>query len=158
MSKYYHVVVEKINGTKDVLYRDLSKKDLKKHFVKTYKKGDDVFIEDTIHKIQTIKKVQIIKTEYNFEDELEAFENEENESREKANRTPGPILLPIALGESDIVFRGKDVTSHYINKAPSKSPNLFSRIINSPWTVRIIGGVILIVIAWYLSKHFGVAP
>lgn len=155
MSSYYHVVISIKNESDIVLFKDLSKQQLKKKFIKKFKSGKDLFVDNQIFKSTDFSKVTIIKTDLTLDEELEQYHQESLEWQEKANQEPGPIIIGgSGLYEYEIINRGSDVTEQFISAAPKSSNNLISRFFNNPWTIRIIGGVIAMLIVWWLTNHF----
>lgn len=155
MSEYFHVVIRKEEAGNEILLLDSTESEIRNNIVKPFKKGKDLFIEGTIHKTDSIEKVHIVKTEKDYKTELARFSRKQNEVREKVNRKPGPKFMDYVPRKSDIIHCGENVTSEYINEAPSKAKNFFSKILHNPWLVTIGGGILLAFIIWFISKYFG---
>jgi hypothetical protein len=159
MSKYFHVIVEKDSNNSEALFTDLKERELKKLFVKPYRKGKDIFIDGVIHKNDSIQKVFLIETVNPSKDELEVIKKESAEWLERVNREPGPKIISAGRGwvKEDIVEAGKNVTTNFIKSPPDNSPSFFSSFISNPWVIRIFGGLIVIFLTYLISKYFGLA-
>jgi|GEM_PF-1723810 hypothetical protein len=161
MSNYFHVVTQDLNKSEQVLFRDLSKKELKKHFLKPFKNGRNLFINGTIYKNAEIKKVQIIKTEVHFQKTLDIYEDQQNNSRNKLNNEQygsGVVFVgPYFSQDIDIIDCGENVTTEFLKLPPSNQPSFLASIFKNPWFIRIVGGIILAVILWAISHYSGLA-
>ena len=111
MNDYFHVVTQYLNNSEQVLFRDLSKKELKKLFLKPFKNGKNLLISGSIYKNEDIKKVQIIKTEDHFQKTLDNYyEDQQNESKTRSNNEQyggGLVFFPPYISkDTDIIDCG----------------------------------------------------
>ncbi len=159
MSFYFHVLVEKQTNKSEILFLDLNEKELKKLFVKPYKKGKDIFIDGVIHKNESISKVFLVKTSKPSNEELEVLKKKSTEWLDRVNSEPGPRIIGLGSGwkKEDIVDAGKNITTDYIKRPPDNSTSLLNSFASNPWVIRIIGGLIVVFLTYLISKYFGLA-
>ncbi len=159
MSDYFHVVAKDGTKNEEVLFRDLPKKDLKKLFLKPFKKGNNLLIEGTIYKNEEIKKVQIIKTEETFDKSIEDYETQQNESRTKLNNEQyggnTVFIGPHFSQDIDILECGENVTERFLTKAPKKSLGKLYNFFHNPWIVGIGVTILAAIAIWLISKYTG---
>lgn len=158
MGEFFHVLVQfKDNKRKKLIFRDLSKKELQKYFVKPFKKRADLFHSGKILRFDEIYGVKIIQTEANSALHIKEYADRMNKSYDRMNSEPGTSVKLVYRPqyESDIEYCGSEVTSRFIQKAPSNKPSLFVQVLNQPWTIRIVGGIILALLLWFIAKKFG---
>tara|TARA_R110002050_G_scaffold65444_1_gene141708 strand:- start:2030 stop:2518 length:489 start_codon:yes stop_codon:yes gene_type:complete len=159
MSDYFHVVAKDEKNKEEVLLKDLSKKELKKLFLKPFEKGNNLLIEGTIYKNDEIKKVQIIKTEDTFDKSIENYDNQQNESRSKLNDEQygrGVVFIgPHFSQDIDILECGEIVTVQFLTKAPKSSSSKLYKFFHNPWIVGIGGTIIAAIAIWLIAKYTG---
>ena len=159
MRDYYHVVVVQADSKrKVVLFKDISKNEIKKKLIKPFGRGENLLIASTIYKVADIKKVQIIKTNDVADTLIKSHEDKFNKYRDQANNEPGSSVHfgPYFSRDSDIVKCGIDVTSDFITNAPSIKPSMLYEIIHNPWVVGIGTVLLTTLILWLISNYFGI--
>ena len=158
MSDYFHVVTQYLNNSEQVLFRDLSKKELKKLFLKPFKNGKNLLISGSIYKNEDIKKVQIIKTEDHFQKTLDNYVDQQNEYRTRFNNEQYEVfLIPYFSKDTDIINCGENVTTEFLKFPPSNQPSFLASIFKNPWFIGIVRGIIIAVIVWAISHYSGLA-
>ena len=161
MNDYFHVVTQYLNNSEQVLFRDLSKKELKKLFLKPFKNGKNLLISGSIYKNEDIKKVQIIKTEDHFQKTLDNYVDQQNESKTRSNNEQyggGLVFFPPYISkDTDIIDCGENVTTEFLKFPPSNQPSFLASIFKNPWFIGIVRGIILAVILWAISHYTGLA-
>lgn len=144
---FYHVVVS-ISGSdtnEELLFSDLSKAELKRRFLNSYKNGKDIFVNKKILSTKDINSISITLTKQTSKNTLVNVRNE-------ADRNPDSMLSLIgALGSLDpasIIHHGADVTDIFIKSPPGTGTvnHNFLKFLNSSWVLRIVGGGLLIFI------------
>ena len=159
MENYLHVVLKVGEKSFICLYSDLSKKELKKKFIKPFQKGEDFFNDGSVIISSQIAKVIISSTQNDLETTLKDYKEKSTKEIIDMNKMPGIsyIASPKGLKKSDIKDCGENVTEKFINKAPKRSHNSLYNFSHNPWIVGIGVGIILLFIAWLIFKYFGIA-
>ena len=153
--KFHHVTVKtKLSESWSCLFKDLSKPELKKSFVKPYKLGKSIFYDGKILSSLDIIEVKINITENNLKSELAKVQDESIESIRKMNASGIPVLsLGWGYRDHEINNVGENVTSYFIDCPPGGGTykSLAADFIKHPWVVRVLGGLTFAGVIAYLG-------
>jgi hypothetical protein len=145
---YYHVIV-KLNDAPDkrvCLFSDLSENQLKKQFVRPYKRGIPILADGNVINTMAIRTTTIKRTVKTSEEERKTIQEESARKIEKFNReSRRAFILSFGHGyaPADIAEAGEDVSSRYIMGPPGgKSGGIVQAAINHPWISAIATAVI----------------
>jgi len=122
--EFFHVVIES-NSEKSLLYKDLTKSDLKRKLVSPYKKNIKIFKEGLVVNPNDISSIKIISTREPHGIEIKNFIKKKRKDRLEFNRGSRlKIIGPVYGEELDIEFICEIVTDKFISEAPSE--NIFN--------------------------------
>ncbi|MEI2299349.1 hypothetical protein [Ensifer sp. MJa1] len=152
--KYFHVVVRTKDDKKKpvFLFGDLSEGELRTKFLKPYRRGGKLFVENAIIDVADLASIKIIETAQPKDDVLEEMQETSRKAIDKMNRESGTfVIMSIGVGyrDTDIEHDGDDVTSQFITDGPGTASQLF-QIMNNNWTMTIGGGVLVALFSWLL--------
>ncbi|MEA9761797.1 MULTISPECIES: hypothetical protein [Xanthomonas] len=124
-SGHFHHVFVTLKGAdkKQALFVDLSPSELKKRFVRPYKKGEPVLLDDyTVIQTRDITWTSIRTTVKAAEPTLKRLEEESQRHTDELNNMDGPVMFPghFFWSNEDLVEEGADVTGSYLNGAPGE--------------------------------------
>jgi hypothetical protein len=128
---HYHVIVS-FDGTenKTVLMKDLTEREVRKKFVKPYKKGIDILCGNEILSLKNLKFVQIAKTsglmDFILDKEIDKAHQEEQDFND--NNAVIVIGSSLHINDYNIANYGEDVTASFISEA-SGSGTIIQKII-----------------------------
>lgn len=154
---YFHVLVAFRDAPNKIkcIYSDLSGSDLESKFLKPYRAGRSTLSGSEIIDITSIVSTQIIETARIMELELNDIQKKSWEEIEDFNRQSNSVTL-VSIGRGhepeDIVEGGADVTSKFITAPPGQqASSSLSMILNHPWVVAILGGLVVAGVAAWLG-------
>ncbi len=155
---YYHVLITTdtfIDKPKCVL-TDLSERALKKSFLKPYMQGRRILCGNEIYDSLAVRSVIIIETSRTIEIELnEANEKDLREISWRNREDPGFVFFSLGIGTKpeDISCIGMDVTNKFITAPPGQAGfgGKILAFIYNPWVITVVGGLIVILLAWWLG-------
>jgi len=150
---YFHVLV-KFSGDNEAIeciFKDLSQEQLKRQFLKPYRKGNRLLSGARVIDVMSIAWTQIIHTERLSEIELKIIQERSLQEIQDFNRNSSVVLISAGRGyaDEDIAEAGEDVTAMFIKHPPGAAPSVVVSILNHQWVVAVIGGIIVAgVVAW----------
>lgn len=148
---FFHVVVwiKPLAGIARMLHSDQSESELKRNFLKPYRRGRRTVLDGEIIDLRDIATVKIVKTESSKDDELQALRKRSTAEIDTINRSSRDFVI-LARGQGwedeEIADCGEDVTAHYVKGAPGEA-SFISTILAHPWTVglgtAVLAGIVL---------------
>jgi hypothetical protein len=148
-SSFHHVLLslsDSSDGMRCIL-SDLSATELRKKFVKPYRKGNSIFLDNVVLPLAQTKTVQIVRTRNTSEVERTVLRDKTRRQIDELNRTsPSVVLISAGRGHDpeDIAECGEDVTAEYILGPPGHAASGFiAKVILHPWVLAIGTGLIL---------------
>lgn len=151
--QYFHVVVWTTQSGKEpiFLFGDLSEKQLKRQFLKPYRTGGKIFVQQKVLKATELTAVRIIETPNVKDEALKAVQERSLwwiEEFRRQRKWSSMTSAGYGWDDADIVYVNGDVTKSYISGGPG-SPSLVTQIVHSHWfRVAGIGLVLLALLAW----------
>lgn len=145
---YFHVVVKiKANQEPLCIFKDLSKSELQKCFVKPYKLGKNLFYDGHILPTTELSKIKIISTLKRHKEELKVVQEESYKKVQEFNNSDsGATLVSPGYGYDDYEIEdcGTEVTKDFIESAPGEGTfsSKSSEFIRHPWVVRVFAGML----------------
>ncbi|MNV33028.1 hypothetical protein D3C71_1243820 [compost metagenome] len=128
--RFHHVIVLlKGSDKKKALFTDLTAAELKRRFVRPYKQGKPVLLQDnSVVQTRDITWTTIRVTTDNAAPTLSRMEEASHRHTDELNRGGGVFFLGhFSWGNEDLVEEGDDVTSAYI-QAPPGEDSFYRRI------------------------------
>lgn len=127
--------------------------ELRKQFMGPYRRGATILCGREVVDLAQVKTVTIIRTQRSRDEELEDLQEKSRRRVDDFNRGSQSVVL-ISPGHGydadDIVEAGEDVTADYISGPPG-GPTLFGSMVNHPWTLTVLGGLIVPALVWWLG-------
>lgn len=133
---------------------DLSERELKKQFMKPYRRGTTMLAGTEIIDTMDIHSATIIKTERTNEQERKDIQEASQRHLDETNRQSSLVFMgpPHGYDLEDIVEAGFDVTKTYITTPPGHGKtSLLSAVINHPWISAIATGLVVAGVAKVLG-------
>lgn len=136
--------------------RDLSEPQLRAQFVEPYRKGRDLVCGNEIVPIAALRKVHIVRTAREDQQERNDLNAKSLKEIQAINREPGGVVF-LSLGRGydpdDILEVGADVTAEFISGPPGGAHNQsrISRLLSNPWVQGIGISLIVAAIGWLLG-------
>lgn len=152
--RFYHVLAAVGDREVQMLFADLKETELRKEFIKPYRRGTIFFAGFQIVNPAELRTVRIIETSTR-EDEARRHINQVSLAQiEEMNRTSGVIIISAGYGYNpeDLVEAGTDVTRTYLTGGPGASTRLWGL---SRTVVGWMLGVVAMVIAAGWAKLLG---
>lgn len=157
MTEYnYHVFVRpKGDDTYRLIARDLSERDLKKHVVKPYKAGRDIFQMSAVTSPSEIGSLTIVRSMLTAEKELKRMSAEHQAKIEEENARHSIKIFSLGRGRDVLELREacEDVTASYISEAPGSGTvrTKVVSLLHNQW----VTGVGLLIIGLVIGKLWG---
>lgn len=152
--KFYHVLGAIGDRTTEVLFSDLTAKELRKQFVVPYTHGSTFFAGTSVVAPAELRKVRIIETPVKEAEAREQINRDSLAHIAEMNRTSGLFIFSPGQGyePEDIVETGADVTRTFLRGGPGSSSGLLGLSKTAVgWLLGIVGSVL----AAGLAKWFG---
>lgn len=150
MTEFFHVLVTLRGDGESLLLADLSRTDLQRRFLNPYVRGDKFTVVGRIVDPHDLTGVRIIKTGVPQKAAMEQLLQESIAATDRLNaasdRTGAFFLGPFCSYDEDIGQAGEDVTSTFVVGAPGSGRG-FAHYLNHPWTLTLLGGLIVAGIA-----------
>lgn len=121
--RFHHVIVAlKGRDKKQALFVDLSARELNRRFVRPYKQGKPVLLQDnSVVQTRDITWTAIRSTADAAAPTLKMLEEESRRNTDELNRGGGLVFLGrFSWGNEDLAEEGEDVTSRYIQAPPGE--------------------------------------
>jgi hypothetical protein len=139
-----------------VLFSDLSESELNARFVKPYARGADLVSGNHIYRLQSIRRVHVVKTEKPDREERDALHDRSIRETEDLNRSSsGLVFLSLGRGSDpeDILEVGADVTAEFITGPPGHShrPGVLGQILGNQWVMTICTGLLVAFLVWWFK-------
>jgi hypothetical protein len=150
------VAVEPEAGKLRCIATDLSEPQLLARFVKPYRNGTDLICGNEIVLITALRKIHIVRTAREDQQERNDLNAKSLKEIEAINREPGGVVF-LSLGRGydpdDILEVGTDVTAEFISGPPGGAHNQsrISRLLSNPWVQGIGISLIAAAIGWWLG-------
>lgn len=149
-NRYFHVVAW-VKGDAEspvFLFGDLLESDLEKKFLRYYRAGRKLLADRHLYDIHDLVSVSIIETEVPKDRAIDDFLRRDRDAIDRLNQSSHVFFLGRISGPNDVdvLEVGEDVTSRYIKGPPGEGRTLVD-IINHPWTLTVLGGLIVALIA-----------
>lgn len=128
--RFHHVIVLlKGSDKKKALFTDLTAAELKRRFVRPYKQGNPVLLQDnSVVQTRDITWTTIRATADKAAPTLKSLAEASSRRTDELNRTGGLFFMGrFSWGHEDLEEEGEDVTSHYI-QAPPGEDSFYRRI------------------------------
>ena len=157
--RFHHVIVAlKGRDKKQALFVDLPARELNRRFVRPYKQGKPVLLQDnSVVQTRDITWTTIRATTDKATPTLKRLAEESNRRTDELNRTGGLVFMGrFSWGHEDLEEEGEDVTSHYI-QAPPGEDSLYRRL--GSWLADNLGkagiGLLLAVVSAVVLTWLG---
>ncbi|PPT78288.1 hypothetical protein XaplCFBP3122_03115 [Xanthomonas arboricola pv. populi] len=158
--RFHHVFVTlKGADKKQALFVDLSSSELKKRFVRPYKRGKPVLLIDrTVVQTRDITWTSICVTPQAAEPTLERLQEDSRRHTDELNNRGGPVMFMGHLfwSNEDLIGEGADVTGSYIYGPPGEA-SVYSRL--GSWLADNVGkaliGLLFAIALAFLLAWFG---
>ncbi len=121
--RFHHVIVAlKGRDKKQALFVDLPARELNRRFVRPYKQGKPVLLQDnSVVQTRDITWTTIRATTDRAMPTLKRLAEESNRRTDELNRTGGLVFMGrFSWGHEDLEEEGDDVTSRYIHAPPGE--------------------------------------
>ncbi|ATS68155.1 MULTISPECIES: hypothetical protein [Xanthomonas] len=142
--RFHHVFVTlKGADKKQALFVDLSPSELKKRFVRPYKRGKPVLLIDhTVVQTRDITWTSIRTTVEAAEPTLERLQEDSRRHTDELNNRGGPVMFMGHLfwSNEDLIGEGADVTGSYIYGPPGEA-SVYSRL--GSWLADNLGKAVI---------------
>lgn len=146
MSEFFHVLITLRGGAEHLLLEDLSRAALQNRFLKPYQRGEKLTVAGRIVDPHDLSGVRIIKTPDRKEAAMDRLFQEGLAATDRMNtdaQASGVVIMPpLYSRDTDIEHAGEDVTSAFVKGAPGSAGTL-AHYLNHPWTLTILGGLIV---------------
>ncbi|MCE4512813.1 hypothetical protein [Xanthomonas hortorum] len=158
--RFHHVFVTlKGADKKQALFVDLSPSELKKRFVRPYKRGKPVLLIDrTVVQTRDITWTSIRVTPQAAGPTLERLQEDSRRHTDELNNRGGPVMFMGHLfwSNEDLIGEGADVTGSYIYGPPGEA-SVYSRL--GSWLADNVGkaliGLLFAIALAFLLAWFG---
>lgn len=133
------------------IFKDFSEDQIKDAFIKPYKKGKNIIVNNEIISTKDISHVVISNTHMNHRDELKKVQKESYQKIQEMNRNSSVSIISAGDGWYDYEIKdcGKNVTSIYLNGGAGEIGII--NIFNNPWIVTLIGGSLVAIFATLIA-------
>jgi hypothetical protein len=134
---------------------DLSEDQLKRQFLRPYRKGKNILCGNQVIQISSIRSVQIIRTKKTSERELSELQDRSFKEIQELNRQSESVVI-ISPGRGynaeDIVETGEDITSQHIIALPGHGTSgILQELLRNQWVVAIGTGLIVAALVWWFG-------
>ena len=155
---YYQVLLSLDSGPlglRQVLV-DLSEEDLGARLLVPYRRGTGMVCGNEIVPTLQIRRIYVVRTARPNQIERDLL-RERSVQEIRAVNGPSENLTLVTSGggydPEDIFEVGEDVTAKYISSPAGSGspPSLIETAINHPWTVTVVGGLVLVIAVWWLG-------
>ena len=145
---YFHVLLSySPEGSMRCVLFDLSEADLKRHFLKNYRRGANLLVNGEVLETKTVRRVQIIRTGESIDIELNQLQESSWREVQDFNRSQDSVTLISpwrGYERADVAEVGTDVTSEHIDGPPGEGQwPLIQQMVNHPWVSAIATGLIV---------------
>lgn len=143
--KFYQVLAAIGDRKPEMLFSDLTLKQLNKEFVKPYKRGKTFFAGPSVINPSELSQIQIIETPVKEAEARDKISRDSVAEITEFNRTSEIMVFSTGHGydPEDIVEAGVDVTRTYIRGGPGSSKSLSGLSKQAAgWVLTIITGVL----------------
>ncbi|QYF92534.1 hypothetical protein KY495_17550 [Massilia sp. PAMC28688] len=151
---FYHVLAAVGDAPAQVLFSDMTQKELVKNFVTPYRRDKAFFAGTQIVNPSELRTVRIIETAGREAEERERINLASLAQIEEGNRSSGVIICSIGQGyePEDLQDAGADVTRMHLRAGPGSSTSIWglSKTVVG-WTLGIAAGVIVTGLAKWLG-------
>jgi hypothetical protein len=154
---YFHVLLA-IEGEEEKLaLRDLREEELIAQFVKPYKRGETLLIGDKVVALDRVHSVRILVSGEHSKVLLARERQRRIDAEDVLNRESAGMFIVRSheLGPDDLANLSADVTPKFIKRLPGNKPGLAAVFANNPWMLAIVGGLVVTVVAAYITKKIG---
>lgn len=149
-SNYLHAVawLKSAPDAAIFLFGDLSERELEKTFLRPYRLGKKILANNRVYDVNEFSAVSIIATESPKDVAIAEYLRSDREATERLNRNSTVFFMGRWSGpeDVDVLEVGENVTGRYVNCPPGEGRTL-ADIVNHPWVLTVIGGVIAAVVA-----------
>jgi hypothetical protein len=152
--KFYQVLGAIGDRKTEMLFSDLSAKELHKQFVVPYRRGRTFFAGTSVVAPAELRKVRIIETPVKEAAARDRINRDSLADIEEMNRTSNLLIISAGQGyePEDIAEAGSDVTRTFLRGGPGSSTGLLGLSKNAAgWLL----GVVASVLAAGLAKWLG---
>lgn len=152
--QFYHVLGAIGDRKTEVLFSDLTAKELRKQFVVPYKRGRTFFAGTSVVAPPELRKVRIIETPVKEAEARERINRANLANIAEMNRTSGLFIISPGQGyePDDIAEAGADVTGTFLRGGPGSSNGLLGLSKHAAgWLLGIIGSVVAAGLAKWLG-------
>jgi hypothetical protein len=143
--KFYQVLAAVGDRKPEMLFSDLTLKQLKKEFVKPYMRGQTFFAGPSVINPSELSQIQIIETLVKEAEARDKISRDSVAEITEFNRTSDIMVFSTGHGydPEDIVEAGFDVTHTYIRGGPGSSHSLLGLSKRAAgWVLTIVTGVL----------------
>lgn len=143
--KFYHVIGAVGDQKAEMLFSDLTLKELISDFVKPYSRGKTFFFGARVVAPSALRLVRIVETAMPEADAREQINHDDFAQITEINRTSGFTIISPGRGyePDDLVEAGTDVTRIYLRDGPGSSIGLLGLSKHAiVWTLGIVAAVI----------------
>lgn len=153
--RYFHVVVctSRAAHTPVLLFADLDESQLRKQFLKPYRKGGTVLAGGQATDVSELVAVKIVATPHPKKTALEALQQDSLSAIEQRNLQsawPTPDTAAYGWDDEDVMYAGEDVTLGYIAGGP-RSKSALRRALRGRWSRVIAGAMVLLAMSALLD-------
>jgi len=152
--KFYHVLGAIGDRKTEVLFSDLTAKELRMQFVVPYIRGYSFFAGTSVVSPAELRKVRIIETPVKEAEARAQVNRDSLADIAEMNRTGGLFIISPGQGyePDDIAEIGADVTRTFLRGGPGSSNGLLGLSKNAAgWLLGIVGGVLAAGLAKWLG-------
>lgn len=152
--KFYQVLGAIGDRKTEVLFSDLTAKELHKQFVGPYRGGKTFFAGTSVVAPAELRKVRIIETPVKVAEARDRLNRDSLADIAETNRTSGLLIISPGQGyePEDVAEAGTDVTRTFLRGGPGSSSGLLGL---SKKALGWLLGIIASVLAAGLAKSFG---
>lgn len=136
-----------------LLFADLNESQLRKQFLKPYRKGGAVAVSGQAIDVSELVAVKIAATPHPKKTALEALQQDSLSAIEQRNLQsawPTPDTAAYGWDDEDIMYAGEDVTLRYIASGP-RSQSALRRALRGRWSRVIAGAMVLLAMSALLD-------
>ena len=152
--KFHHVLGAIGDRQTEVLFSDLTARELRKQFVIPYMRGITFFAGTAVVAPAELRKVRIIETPVNEAKAREQVNRDSLAHIAEINRTSGLFIISPGQGHQpdDIEEAGDDVTRTFLHGGPGSASVLLGLSKNAAgWLLGIVGSVLAAGLAKWLD-------
>jgi hypothetical protein len=152
--KFYHVLGAIGDRKTEVLFSDLTAKELRKQFVVPYKRGRTFFAGTSVVVPAELRRIRIIETPVKEAEARDRINRDSLADIAEMNRTSGLVIISPGQGyePDDIAEAGADVTRTFLRGGPGSPSGLLGLSKNAAgWLLGIVASVLAAGLAKWLG-------